>query len=150
MFSNVPVHTGARFWRGTSGGGGYGDPLKRDPQRVLEDVVDDYVSVERARKDYGVVLKVIDEDLAEYEIDATATQTERRRIAAQRKCWLEEDPQQVAERLRTGQLDLYDVIRQYGVICDWGTGELLPNSTHAFRQMMKTRSVPHWADESDV
>jgi len=150
VFSNVPVHTGARFWRGTSGGGGYGDPLKRDPQRVLEDVVDDYVSVERARKDYGVVLKVIDEDLAEYEIDATATQAERRRIAAQRKCWLEEDPQQVAERFRTGQLDLYDVIRQYGVICDWGTGELLPNSTHAFRQMMKTRSVPHWADESDV
>jgi N-methylhydantoinase B len=38
------------------GGGGWGDPLERDPARVLEDVLDEYVSVERARHDYGVVL----------------------------------------------------------------------------------------------
>jgi N-methylhydantoinase B len=39
-----------------SGAGGYGDPLERDPLRVLEDVVDDYVSVDAARERYGVVL----------------------------------------------------------------------------------------------
>jgi N-methylhydantoinase B len=39
-----------------SGAGGYGDPLERDPQRVLEDVLDDYVSVEAARGEYGVVI----------------------------------------------------------------------------------------------
>lgn len=39
-----------------SGAGGYGDPLARDPARVLEDVLDDYVSVESARRDYGVVV----------------------------------------------------------------------------------------------
>jgi len=39
-----------------SGAGGYGDPLERDPQRVLEDVLDDYVSIEAARRDYGVVI----------------------------------------------------------------------------------------------
>ena len=38
------------------GAGGYGDPLERDPQRVLEDVLDDYVSIEAARRDYGVVI----------------------------------------------------------------------------------------------
>jgi N-methylhydantoinase B len=38
------------------GGGGWGDPLERDPARVLDDVLDEYVSVERARHDYGVVL----------------------------------------------------------------------------------------------
>ena len=94
--------------------------LKRDPQRVRDDVVDDYVSVERARKDYGVVLKVVDEDLAEYEIDEAATRAERRHIAANRKQWLEEDPEQIAARFRAGQIDMYDVIRQHGVICDWG------------------------------
>ena len=38
------------------GAGGYGDPLARDPARVLADVLDDYVSVEAARRDYGVVI----------------------------------------------------------------------------------------------
>jgi N-methylhydantoinase B len=38
------------------GAGGYGDPLDRDPWRVLEDVLDDYVSVEAARREYGVVI----------------------------------------------------------------------------------------------
>ena len=39
-----------------SGAGGYGDPLARDPARVLEDVLDDYVSVEAAGREYGVVV----------------------------------------------------------------------------------------------
>ncbi len=38
------------------GAGGYGDPLERDSARVLEDVLDDYVSIEAARADYGVVI----------------------------------------------------------------------------------------------
>ncbi|WP_329064101.1 hydantoinase B/oxoprolinase family protein [Amycolatopsis sp. NBC_01480] len=46
----VPVfaHSGA--------GGGWGDPLDRDPAKVLDDVLDEYVSVEAARADYGVVI----------------------------------------------------------------------------------------------
>jgi N-methylhydantoinase B len=39
------------------GGGGYGDPLERDPERVARDVEGGLVSVERARDVYGVVLK---------------------------------------------------------------------------------------------
>lgn len=37
-------------------GGGYGNPLERDPARVLDDVLDDLVTTESARADYGVVL----------------------------------------------------------------------------------------------
>ena len=40
----------------TTGGGGFGDPLGRDPALVLEDVLDRKVSVEAARDDYGVVI----------------------------------------------------------------------------------------------
>lgn len=36
------------------GGGGYGNPLARDPQRVLQDVINGYVSLEAARTLYGV------------------------------------------------------------------------------------------------
>ena len=36
------------------GGSGYGDPRERDPERVLQDVVDGYVSVQAAEREYGV------------------------------------------------------------------------------------------------
>ena len=38
------------------GGGGVGNPYERDPELVLEDVKNEYVSIESARKDYGVVI----------------------------------------------------------------------------------------------
>lgn len=41
------------------GGGGHGSPLTRDPVRVAADVREGYVSPERAREDYGVVLDPI-------------------------------------------------------------------------------------------
>jgi N-methylhydantoinase B len=41
-----------------SSGGGYGDPLERDPMRVLHDVVEGWETFERARDVYGVVLVV--------------------------------------------------------------------------------------------
>jgi N-methylhydantoinase B len=40
----------------TAGGGGWGDPLDRDPERVREDVIEEYVSVDAARSEYGVEL----------------------------------------------------------------------------------------------
>lgn len=40
----------------SGGGGGWGDPLTRDPEKVRDDVRDGYVSIEAARRDYGVVL----------------------------------------------------------------------------------------------
>jgi N-methylhydantoinase B len=43
------------------GGGGYGDPFARDPRRVLDDVVNGYVSIVAAERDYGVVIRYIGE-----------------------------------------------------------------------------------------
>jgi N-methylhydantoinase B len=49
-----------------AGGGGWGDPLERNLERVLDDVLNEKVSVESAGKDYGVVLtmdgKSVDEN----------------------------------------------------------------------------------------
>ena len=49
-----------------TGGGGYGDPLERDPERVRLDVLEKWVSIEQARDVYGVVFRghVDDESLA--------------------------------------------------------------------------------------
>ena len=41
----------------TAAGGGYGDPLERDPHRVLDDVLDEYVTLEQAREVYGVSIE---------------------------------------------------------------------------------------------
>ena len=41
----------------SGGGGGYGNPTQRDPQAVLEDVLDGYVSEAAARERYGVVIE---------------------------------------------------------------------------------------------
>jgi len=51
--------------------GGYGDPLERDPARVLDDVLDGLISAATARRDYGVVI-------ANGAIDQAATQALRR------------------------------------------------------------------------
>jgi N-methylhydantoinase B len=57
-----------------SGAGGYGDPFERDPALVLEDVLDDYISLEAAREDYGVV---IGGQGTELRVDERATATLR-------------------------------------------------------------------------
>ena len=51
----------------SAGGGGYGDPLQRDPQVVEADVVNGYVSIEKAREEYGIVIDpvTLKVDLAE-------------------------------------------------------------------------------------
>jgi N-methylhydantoinase B len=41
---------------GLPGGGGVGDPKTRDPQKVLDDVLDGLISADDARRDYGVVI----------------------------------------------------------------------------------------------
>lgn len=149
LFSGVPLQQGDTVQRPSAGGGGLGDPLKRDTEAVLSDVIEGYVSVARAKKDYGVIVEEVDADLAEYRLDEQATLAERARIASHRKAWLDESAEKVAARYRAGELDMFDLIRQYGVIVDWGSGELLAQTTEAFRDMLKRRTVPYWsADQS--
>jgi N-methylhydantoinase B len=44
---------------GLPGGGGFGDPRTRDPQRVAEDVLDGLITADEARRDYGVVVDAV-------------------------------------------------------------------------------------------
>lgn len=144
VFAGVGVQSGDSFTRPSAGGGGHGDPLERDPYSVLEDVIDEYVSVRRAERDYGVVVRPVDVEIDEYELDHEATDAARADIRANRAAWLAEDPADVARRFREGELDMFDLIRRYGVIVDWGTGELLEQTTERFRELVHRRSVQHW------
>ena len=51
-----------------AGGGGWGDPLERDPARVLRDVRDDKITVEFAAREHGVVI-----DTTTWTVDSEAT-----------------------------------------------------------------------------
>jgi len=67
----------------TTGGGGWGDPLEREVERVREDVIDGKVSRDAARQDYGVVFAnatSLDED----PVDLAATNELRATLRQQR------------------------------------------------------------------
>jgi N-methylhydantoinase B len=64
-----------RIW--TSGGGGYGDPLERPVELVLDDVLDGRVTATGAARDYGVVV-------ADGRLDRPATEALRARRRAER------------------------------------------------------------------
>lgn len=144
LFSNVPVGPGDTFERPSAGGGGFGDALERDPKAVLEDVIDGYVSVGRAAKDYGVAIRPIDPEVDEYELDKEETTKLREELRSSRLDKLTEDPESVAKRYNAGELDQLDLVRHYGVILDWATGELLPTTTQQYREQMTKRSSSHW------
>ncbi|MCR4404923.1 MAG: hydantoinase B/oxoprolinase family protein [Candidatus Acetothermia bacterium] len=73
--SNLPLEPDDVVSFQTGGGGGYGSPLERDPQLVLQDVINGYVSLAAAKAEYGVVL-----DGQPPKIDLDATKQLRRQM----------------------------------------------------------------------
>ena len=71
------LKAGTSFQYQSQGGSGYGDPLTRDITRVLDDVLDGYVSVEAALRDYGVVM-----DPVTLIVDQAATAQSRRQAGS--------------------------------------------------------------------
>jgi N-methylhydantoinase B len=77
--TEAPMQTGERLVYRFGGGGGWGDPLARDPKAALEDVWDEYVSIDAARDEYGVVLTGTVEDMT-LALDEDATEALRSQL----------------------------------------------------------------------
>jgi N-methylhydantoinase B len=90
------------------------------------------------------MILVVDDDLGEYEVDVGATERERAFIRANRKQWLQEDPEKVRAMLAEGAITLLDAIRRYGVILDRRTMELLPRTTSEFRKAYWAGVARYW------
>src|SRR5699024_10796432 len=118
-FSNVSIAPGDSFERPSAGGGGFGDPLERTTAEVHEVVIAESAA-----------------GLDECDVDGAAPTRDRARIRAERAAWLDTAAAEVARRYREGEITVHDVIRRYGVVLDWGTGELLEKSTGQFRESM--------------
>jgi len=79
MGANVPVPPNSTAIVRTGGGGGWGDPLERDPALVAEDVAEGLITVAAARKLYGVALQ------DNVSLDEGATKALRRKLRSARK-----------------------------------------------------------------
>lgn len=74
----MQVMSGDSLVHESAGGGGWGDPLERDPEAVLRDVCNEMVSAEAAARDYGVVIAA---DHLSVDLEATANRREMLRNA---------------------------------------------------------------------
>ncbi|MBA7481091.1 Acetophenone carboxylase delta subunit [subsurface metagenome] len=54
--SNLPLAPNEVVSFQTGGGGGYGSPLERESEKVLFDVINGYISLQKAKEEYGVVI----------------------------------------------------------------------------------------------
>ena len=81
LVDGEPVSAGEIVRVCTTGGGGWGDPLEREPTLVLRDVNENKVSAQAARTEYGVVLR---KDDLTFAIDLAATQSLRAELRHKR------------------------------------------------------------------
>ena len=83
------LETGDVTFSRSAGGGGYGDPLERDPAQVASDVAYGYVTERGALEDYGVVVRAQTERGVrmpeDWEVDHAATQEARTRLRQRRR-----------------------------------------------------------------
>ncbi len=89
MAASTPVKDGDLYYLRWMGGGGYGDPLERDPELVADDVRELKISLQMAEKIYGVMLT------PEKGVDDKGTQNRRGEIIRDRKrSWINPSHQQ--------------------------------------------------------
>lgn len=74
------LQPGDIIWTKSGGGGGYGDPLDREVEKVRWDALNEFISIDTARDVYGVVLNP-----KTFEVDYIATEELRKRLKAEKK-----------------------------------------------------------------
>ncbi|MBI3977618.1 MAG: hydantoinase B/oxoprolinase family protein [Chloroflexi bacterium] len=77
----IPIRRGDVYRHHLSGGGGWGDPLERDPRATLEDVLDEKMTIAHARSAYGIVI-----DPSTLALDLPATERVREEMGRARSC----------------------------------------------------------------
>ncbi len=79
-FSGLRTNQGDVVSYFSPSGGGFGNPLERNPQKVLDDVLDDIISPSMAKSDYGVILKEVNDGYG-WEINSEETEKLRNELS---------------------------------------------------------------------
>jgi len=110
-----PMFSGDILYTECMGGGGYGNPLDREPEKIRMDVRDEYISVQRARNVYGVVIdpNSLTGNPEDVTVDMAATDKLRGE--------LRDDPRyrhvdHVRDDVRAGKITIEEARNKYGVV----------------------------------
>lgn len=116
--NGTSLQAGDVFEIRVGGGGGYGDPIQRDPQLVVRDILNGWVSADAARQIYGVVI------IGEGTHDRVATDAARQKIRAERGRWVRPTSTQtgIAVRHSSGAADR--MVHEY-IVATERDGELV-------------------------
>jgi len=96
------------------GGAGWGNPFDRDPEKIKLEVRDGFLSIQRARYAYGVVVTQKDKDNPEtVDIDYKATEELRKKL---RDKPVYRDLEDVAKEVREGKISAEEAKNKYGVV----------------------------------
>ena len=119
-----PMFPGDILYTECMGGGGYGNPLDRDPEKIRLDVRDEYISVERARNVYGVVIdpKSLTDNPEDVAVDIKATEMLRKK--------LRDDPRyrhmdEVRDDVRNRKISVEEAKAKYAVVIKEDHGRLV-------------------------
>jgi hypothetical protein len=107
----------------SSGGGGFGDPLEREPTMVVADLAEGYVTLDAAAAIYGVVL-------VNGAVDATATAARRAQLRAAR------------HRVRLDVVDDVETERGRAIRIDETTARALGVGVGGVVELMNLRGAP--------
>jgi N-methylhydantoinase B len=119
-----PTFSGDILYTECMGGGGYGNPLDRDPEKIRLDVRDEYISVDRARNVYGVVIDPASltdnpEDVA---VDMAATEVLRKELRDDLRYRHVDD---VRDDVRSGKISVQEAKEKYAVVIIEDSGHLV-------------------------
>jgi N-methylhydantoinase B len=92
LVDDEPIPAGTLVRVETTGGGGWGDPLEREPEQVCHDVTEGKVSEQAAREAYGVVVVPGADGEMRLDADATAALRRQRRAARGRPPFFDRGP----------------------------------------------------------
>ena len=124
----VPFKPGDLIISKGGGGGGWGNPLDRDPEMVRKDVEELKVSIRRARNVYGVVIKP-----GSLKIDSEATEELRKRL--RNNPFYNRHVDDVLDDARKGKMSIQEAKDTYGVVIKNDRGRLVID----FRETQKLR-----------
>ncbi|MCL4295451.1 MAG: hydantoinase B/oxoprolinase family protein [Anaerolineae bacterium] len=87
--NHLPLKAGTVFRVASGGGGGYGSPQDRPVERVMEDLVDGYISREAAEKEYSLPVKM--RQWLQVDDQQQAARPRRRRKKSREGWWYDDD-----------------------------------------------------------
>jgi len=155
--SAFPIEPGDVLMMESSGGGGFGDPLERDPAAVAQDVSEGYVTREAATATYGVVWAATAIDAAATAAKRSALRAARARVRVRASADLDDAgersirlAQETAQGLGVGVGAIVELVNPHGAPLRAWVAAVIPGNGHRAEVAAPALGILGVADGSEV